>query len=196
MQVETYEVISNDPSKGDNALVAELESEEAQRLIDQLGLDGQRQLLAPDDSGVVTRNPYRRMTETEARVYRCLLPQQVEVSAYGDGPIPLRVLQVAAHARELFPRLEVWFEAGSRDDPLLVGCDSSGQYTTRERHLLARWGEVLRPFEELLELVKPKLRAQWVKQLTDGIQERERFLASIDVQIDAHFSGSFVHVPG
>jgi len=195
MQVETYEVISADPSQGDNALVNELESEEAQRLIQELGLSGQAELLSEKESGVTTRNPYREMTVIEDRVYSVLLPTRVVLAEYSAGPIPLRVLQVAAHAMEFFPRLEVWYEPGSRDDPLLVGCDNTNTWLIRISHLLARWGEVLQPFSGLVELAKPRLRAKWAKQVSDGLEERQSFLQTIDAQIEAHFAGHSVHVP-
>src|SRR5262245_46371000 len=101
MQVETFEIISADPSQGDNALLNELESPEALGIIERLGLTGQRSLMTErEGTGTPVRNPYRQMTVIEDRVYSSLLPKKVELSEYDEGPIPLRVLQVAAHGKD------------------------------------------------------------------------------------------------
>lgn len=196
MQVETYEVISDDPSQGDNALVNELESPEAVALIESLGLTGQRSLLVESkETGAVVRSPYRQMTQAEFNIYRTVLPRTVELTEYDDGPIPLRVLQVAAHARELFPRIEVWYEAGSRDDPLLLGCDSDCDWRVRVRHMLARWGDVLLPLEDLTAKAAMKLRSRWTSEIADAIEVRQAFIRSIDSKLKLYLQGESVVVP-
>lgn len=196
MLVETFEVISDDITGGDNSTERELQSTEARALIESLDLDGQRSLLAESrDTGTIVRNPYRRMTQTEDRIYRAVCPQVEEISRYSDGPIPLRVLQVAAHAKDLFPRLEVWFEPGSRYDPLLVGCDNTSTYSIKERHMLARWGDVLLPMDELAAMAAKKLRAGWEKTLRDAIGTRQRFLDSLDAQVAAYLGGQSEDTP-
>ena len=139
MQIETFEVteIGSDGTLDCGA--------ESVALIERLELEGQKRLIANDGQQVV---PYRRMTAEELFVYRMLLPQRIEVAKYESGPIPLRVLQVLAHARELglFGRIEVWFPEEPREpDPLLAGIVGRN-----EAWLLARWGAELAPFAELL----------------------------------------------
>lgn len=83
MLVETFELeeVAEQPP--------ELEAE-AVALIEKLGLDGQQ-----------TRIPYRKMTEEETFVYGILCPMRTPLKKYKEGPIPLRVLQVAAHATDV-----------------------------------------------------------------------------------------------
>jgi len=196
MKVETYEVISDDPSQGDNALTNELESAEAVVLIESLGLAGQRKLLVKiGDADAPIRNPYRQMTQAERNIYGVMCPKVVELSEYEEGPIPIRVLQVAAHAKEFFPRLEVWCDPGSRDDPLLVGADHTSTYSVKVRHLLARWGDVLYSMDELIAKAVPRIRADWERQVREGIEKRTTFLASMDAQIMAHLNGQPVSLP-
>lgn len=96
MLVETYEAISIDEATHGNEEV----NEEALALIGSLGLAGQQELLSEravgDGETVVTRNPYRKMTGEEAHIFRAILPREVDIKKYSDGPIPVRVLQIAA----------------------------------------------------------------------------------------------------
>ena len=118
-------------------------------LTESLELTGQKTLLTSDN----TRFVYRKMTREEANVYGLLCSQRTKLEDYADQVIPLRVLQVAAHAKALnfFRFLTVWHpESAEVKDPVLVGfageSDYSGAY-----YILARWGETLEPFETLKE---------------------------------------------
>lgn len=92
MQVETYEVTELDAT-------GELECEaDAVALIEELGLAGQQELITGRGK-TKQRMPYRKMTAEEFRVYNTIFGQKVNIRTYSDEPIPLRVLQVAAHAK-------------------------------------------------------------------------------------------------
>jgi hypothetical protein len=88
MKVETYEV---EEVKGELETMAA--DSEAIELCQKLNLQGQ---LSRTNIGTATRNPYRLMSCEEMFVYSLLCPKKVELRQYKDGPIPLRVLQVAA----------------------------------------------------------------------------------------------------
>lgn len=145
MQVETYEVeeaTSNHPEV----------TEEVSKLIDELGLVGQLDIATSETGAPV---PYRKMTEDEQFAYGQLMPAQTAVEAYKSGPIPLRVLQVLAYARSLnfFQKFEVWHPEDARiDDPILVGITKHERGWGEINWLLARWGDCLKPFEEMLVL--------------------------------------------
>lgn len=140
MQVETFEVQEVAEEGADLC-------EEAVRLVEELELEGQRSLSTPDTDA--RRNPYRVMTVEEAFVYGVLLPRHVPVQSYADGPIPLRVLQVLAHAKSLnfFKSFEVWCPQVPQPhgDPLLIASPNWSTF-----YPLARWGEVLDSFPTLL----------------------------------------------
>src|SRR3990167_9273749 len=99
MEVETYET-----EEATSACKPE-DMEQVKKLVDELELDGQKELLVPEQ-----RFPYRKMTKQEERVYKLLCPGQSNLTSYDDSAIPLRILQVAAHAKSLsvFKKLVIW----------------------------------------------------------------------------------------
>lgn len=182
MLVETYEVTETNPDTG----LAEF-APETLALIESLGLEGQKELTrtrsVEGGEQVTTIMPYREMTAEENRVYGYLLPTKMPLEKYNRGPVPLRVLQVAALAsREgWFDRLEVWCPANAQDkDPLLVG-----KIGTRD-HLLARWGDVLAPFEELRVTACEK----WIRAARAKLAERT---ATVESAAEQYFSGSWIY---
>ena len=142
MQVETYEfgevAADGEPLEHDD---------ESLQLIEQLGLEGQRKLIA-GAGDEATRIPYRKMTKEESLVYEQLFTRKTPINDYADEPLPLRVLQVAAHAHDIFDSVVVWHEPNADiNDPILVGLKEEEIVT--EQFILARWGAALAPFSEL-----------------------------------------------
>jgi hypothetical protein len=140
MEVETFELIETDNVTG----AVECDAE-AMALIETLGLTGQQKLFGKKDDGEKVRCPYRLMSTNEAFVYGQLLGVKTDLRKYESGCIPLRVLQVAAHAKDIFPYLEIWHTADKRD-PILTG---RKEKYGNEYFLLARWDDVLEPFAKL-----------------------------------------------
>ena len=77
MQVETYEAAPIDAAS--DAELEAIQGPEAEQLIAQLGLHGQAALIqrrpAGDGDEVTVRNPYRKMTSEQERVFRAIAPQ-------------------------------------------------------------------------------------------------------------------------
>lgn len=168
MQVETFEVqeVTTSGKPEDCA--------EALRLIEELGLEGQQ---SRNQDGKVC--PYRKMTKDEAFVYGVLCSQKTPLNKYSDEPIPLRVLQVAAHAKTQFGALEVWHpENADIKDPVLVGVNGS-PYSTQERFILARWGEVLDSFEVLKKRAIETWRSKVEASIVEARAKLESDLASL-----------------
>ena len=141
MQVETFELVETDNITGQPECEAE-----AMELIEMLGLEGQKKLFGKkEDTGEAVRCPYRVMSANERFVYENLLPVKTHLQKYESGCIPLRVLQVASHAKDIFPFLEVWHTADKRD-PVLTG---RKEKYGNEYFILARWDDVLEPFAKL-----------------------------------------------
>lgn len=140
MQVETYEI---EELKGECENLAA--DSEAVELIKKLGLTGQSELVEPNSE---TRFPYPMLTIEQHNVFKLVCPVETRLEAFKGGIIPLRVLQVAAFCKEMpqIHHLEVWHPANVRDDPILIG--KIREYSS-EGFLLARWGEHLKPFDEL-----------------------------------------------
>lgn len=158
MQVETYEVTEITESGAD------LEPVQIQ-LIEQLGLQGQQSLIKDGQESGKSIDPYRVVTKEEHFVYTTLFPKCVEISRYSDAVIPVRVLQVIAHAREIgIGELYVWCpDTAYKDDPVLVAQRYS--WETSSAKLLARWGECLRPFDELAKEAVKIARQNWISEL-------------------------------
>jgi nitrogen fixation-related uncharacterized protein len=177
MLVETFEI--EDAKSEASAMATDAAALE---LIEKLGLAGQRSLC---NSVTVTRAQFRAMEREEALVWRTLCDQTHSLETYSDEAIPLRVLEVAARAKEsgMFLRLEVWAPSVARiDDPLLVGVTEQLDPRYRDApwmkivrfYLLARWGRSLGKYEDLK------------KQAIDMLRDRRATaLAKAKVQVDA-----------
>ena len=152
--VETYEVEETAASEQVQPEVTEAVSD----LVNSLGLEGQKKLYAgpqdepAEEGGVATvkgrRVPYRMIRKDEVFVYNLLCPAHTDVEEFSREPIPLRVLEVLAYAKELdfFTGFEIWSVAGPVKDPILVGWktpDGSKSAWSREYFPLARWGAEL-----------------------------------------------------
>ena len=163
-QVETFEC-SETASEPIEA------SEEAIGIIDSLGLAGQQSLVSKTDKK--DRCPYRAMRADEAFVYRTICPRSVEIKKYEGSPIPLRVLQIAAHANSLgiFKEMYVWSQEDSTTkDPVLVAVKHGGyEFIDDGLFILARWGDELETFSTLLKkaigIARERLMSQARKML-------------------------------
>lgn len=193
MQVETYEVVETDAVTGEPECEAD-----ALALIDKLDLEGQRELIRPA-GGSAERIPYRRMNSQEQFVYRQLLPERAMLKTYRTAPIPLRVLQVAAHAVELFDNVQVWSTKNPAKDPVLVGWNGSQHESNPEYFILARWGEVLEPFAELCAAAVRKFKATVTTEMheaANGIAAKLKTLADMPDSVDAAIEFRVPHVYG
>lgn len=183
MQVETYEI-----EDATSAASAMANDSEAMELIEKLGLTGQQRISNPETA---TRIPYRAMEKREMVVYKALCDCSKPLESYDADAIPLRVLQVAALAKEtdMFNGgLHVWYPAEARiDDPVLVGvvkihphADHPEQWmrniTSEKFYMLARWGKTLLPFEKLEEMAVKMLRTRRITQLKKAIKEAQSAL--------------------
>jgi hypothetical protein len=174
MQIETYECteLSEETSE---------DTAQAVDLIEQLDLGGQRGLVSIDK-----RMPYPQASREQLFVFQTLCPVEEKLHEYNRTTIPLRVLQVAAHAKDLFDELYIWDAAGVDKDPVLVGAKKNGQWS-RTYYLLARWGEVLEAWPILLKRALEKKRAaladharsmaaKWKSIAEAGVTERDEQL--------------------
>lgn len=119
--------------------------DEARRLIAELGLDGQKQALT--ETG--PRCPYRQWMKREQVVYQLLCPTVDKPEDYEADTIPLRVLQVMAHAKSLgvYEGFRILSAANPAiKDPVLVGLLPGSSWDKSKWHLLARWGAELDEF--------------------------------------------------
>lgn len=193
MEVETYEALEKELGEH-----AQEMAEEALELIEVLGLSGQQSLLRVDeDEGDTLRNPYRKMTAEEERVYGVLCEDETVLEEYDASPIPLRVLQVAAHAKAFFNDLKVLHpKQGTNEDPVLIGIlKKPGQYgEIGERFILARWGGHLRDLGELRAKALVKWKQKATSKLKETIAEAEANLKQLDALGERHLDGEWVGI--
>lgn len=189
MLVETYEI--EETLVGPDGTVTEEVDAEAIQLIKDLNLAGQEALVTRDDGGEERRIPYPLMSAHERAVYRARFPVHEKVAEYRHGMIPIRVLQVIAHARPLFAKIEVWHTKAPDPDPLLVGYGVAAE----EVHLLARWGDALAPFTQLIEEARASLRERFIRGAKKAINRSELFLSNVDDEVDRKLAGEYVPEP-
>lgn len=144
------------------------QSEEALRIINDLGLTGQQP--KSNTTGTIVRFPYRLMTDEELFVYSILCPQKSDLRFYDLSPIPLEVLKTAAYAKSLQdPRiqyLEIWSAVSQKvKDPVLVGKKET--YSSSQLYILARWGEELLP----LDVLMPDAVKKWYTTRNDKLNQ-------------------------
>lgn len=152
MEIETYEATET---------TAEGQVEhtpEDMALIAELGLSGQ-QLITSDEGEI---NPYPKITHEQKLVCATLFDQRTKVADYSAGMIPVRILQVIAHAKDVFgiqniyvyhkPTVEI-------RDPILVAGDHGNEY------ILARWGDALEPWADLMRMAREKYRETYLTTL-------------------------------
>lgn len=183
MKIQTYEI-----EEQLDGPTPEVEAQAA-ALIEELDLEGQRRLFTKD-SGGARRFPYPEMTAQELAVYEALFPAHTKIHEYTAGIIPVRVLQVAAHCRS-FCELEVWHKAMKDPDPLLIGWTRADPYT-RRRFLLARWGEALKDFSELVNEARSVIKAEINARMRDQIRRAQMTLEGIDDNVDRVLAGESI----
>lgn len=192
MQVETFEETEVSAQGQEDPA-----DEVAMKLIIDLGLTGQVDRNKKTDGGeTTTRCPYRVMTAKEVAVYSILFPRKVDVEKYSAGMIPLRVLQVIAHAKELnvYKSIQIWAENTRPKDPILVAERQSDKYST-ENHILARWGEALEPFEVLADRALKQAMSEIKSSAEKSIAECQKILASLEAHATMKINGEWFHLP-
>lgn len=134
--------------------------DEHKRLMEELGIN-------PDSVNQPTKSPcpYPIMDKVTREMFKILLPEKYVLSKYNRAPIPLKVLQRCKHAvdEEYFDKIYIR-TSSEMPDPIVYGFrynsdhDRVKEYTWNgKEYLIARWGDVLRPFTELWELARKVL---------------------------------------
>lgn len=180
MEVETFEC--------EETITEPIEaSAEAVSLITELGLEGQQSLLNPEtQEGEVVRCPYRKIRRDESFVYKRLCPRSTRLEEFSDCPIPLRVLQIAAHAKQfdVLKAFWIWSAEGKVKDPVLIACTEEATYQKGDTFILARWGDVLDSWpllvEKAVELWRQKCRAKFA-EIKGSVAKDEAVLEAADL---------------
>ena len=189
MQVETYEI----ESVAFGALDMQEEvQQEVKDLIESLELEGQKELFTKKADGTEDIIPYTKLDGTSLTVWSQYCPDKVGVSKYGGGIIPLRVLQIISHAQQMdwFKGMFIWSENEYRIDPILIG------KTEKDTYILARWGDALESYEEIVKKAKIKWMEKAKNKLTEQRDEADAALSRLDSIWQKVLHSDWVHEAG
>ena len=158
-------------------------TEEWKQLAEELGMEGQLKLIAPKSGEESDKNPspYIHMNAKAERVFAILCPEVVDYKKYDKSTIPRDVLREIAMAERLkfFDKICIWYDDAS-PDPLVVGYIKVGTYE-HVKHMIARFGDEILPFEMLEEKAILRLK----KKLTDKLTAT---LTGVNVKVDSFFN--------
>ncbi len=152
-----------------------------------LGLSDQLALAATDKSPI----PFEAMNEVSLRVYSTLCPEMRDYKKYNRTTIPLEVLALIHLSvnEGYFKSVEIWYD-DKAPDPLAVGfTQAKGEYSHRDNFLIARWGDMLRPFEELKSLALTRYTHASRLSLQSKISDLQHRLENVEVNSARYFEG-------
>lgn len=151
--------------------------------VEELGLEFQKNLCEQDKTLI----PFYKLRAGEVRMFNILYPEKTSVETYAEDTIPLEVLSIIALAKknEYFGRIEVWYNY-NKLNPILIGYKKSNHGNANEIdndgiYLLARWGEELKSFTELLAVAKE----QYIKE---KLAELRAEISKLEFTADKYFS--------
>lgn len=152
-----------------------------------LGLEGQQKLTKNSDKGSAT--PYTFMNEQMKLVFQTLCPTRAEVNKYDKSAIPLDVLSHVALCKQegYFSKLEIWYDNKS-PDPVLVG-HLTDKYNSA-MHLIARWGDEVIPYEQLLEKAVHRYTNAFILSAQECKQQCENAIANGTTIVRQLFGGA------
>lgn len=180
MQIETYEI-----EEATSGATKETDAQSVE-LIEKLGLEGQKKLINPNSG---ERLQYPEMTTAEHNVYKAVFPVHTDIKAYEGGIIPVRVLQVAAHAADFCLDVQVWHKGNPKLDPLLVGRIGPNMYSIRKILRLARWGDALVDYSELVKEAREVIRRRIEREQNNRIDQAKQMLGRLDELVASEVNG-------
>lgn len=144
------------------------------------------------------------MTGAEMEVWKAYCPKR-EWLEETNQPIHEEALRILEHTKknEMFLRYEIWSESEAEIDPILVGVnvndrtseDKKKELLSGKRYdwqndyfLICRWGESIKPFNEIKALAfKNKLATQTI-DLKQAIKNHQRELEDLEDKLRKDFA--------
>lgn len=123
-----------------------------------LGLNEQAKLA--DKSTELKAPPYMYIDPKTERIIKVLCPEEVGYKKYNASTIPLDVLQEIAKCEKngWYKEIKINYDNKS-PDPFVVGIMQTGEHSWNvTKHLIARWGAELIPFEILEQRAVARLK--------------------------------------
>ena len=158
--------------------------EEWKQKCEELGLSDQLALTSEDKSPI----PFEHMNTAMKRVYETLCPEKVDFKKYKKTTIPLEVLSLIHLSvnEGYFNEIEIWYD-DKTPDPLVVGVNKTGEYEARDYYTIARWGDVLKPFDELKTLALARYTDTATINLKHKLSETQSLLDNVKTNCERYF---------
>src|SRR5205085_1051097 len=152
-----------------------------------LGLEGQLKLT--NNSEKNSASPYTHMNQHMINVFEILCPTKVAVQAYDKTQIPIDVLSHIALCKQegYFQKLEVWYD-NMHPDPIVVGYVTTS-WSSPIIHLIARWGDEIIPFEQLVEKAVRRFTKVYKDYASDVIAAAETAAKNAESAVRQFVSG-------
>lgn len=165
---------------------ADKKSEWEQKVKD-LGLTGQLELTAnsPKDSA----SPYTFMNQQMKIVFETICPTKMLVEKYNKTAIPIEVLSHIALCKQegYFKKMEVWYD-DKNPDPVVVGYVTDS-YSSSILHIIARWGDEVVPYEQLVEKAIKRYTEAYKLAVQETRNKCEEYLKTADLKVKQYFAG-------
>jgi hypothetical protein len=167
--------------------------DEWNRMVDELGLTGQSQVIKKEKSPV----PFMHMNNSLCNVFEVLCPRKVAVESYNVTPIPVEILSLVSLSKkeEYFDKIEIWYD-DKTPDPVCIGKRFTTEEARRkeyswqmECYLIGKWADVKQSFAELTKRAAKRYRAQREIDLKQTIKRSQRELEDLDLHTAERFAG-------
>lgn len=158
--------------------------------VESLGLAGQLKLMQNASNSSASPNPFTPMNTVMQRVYETLCPSKMNYKDYDKSAIPVEVLDLIALAERegYFVDIKIWYD-DKTPDPIAVGYGSHQYEFMRPKFLIAKWGDVIEPFDQLLLRARKIFFKQRKAELQNKMIESKQKLESIQVDVVRYFQG-------
>ena len=178
VQIETYEV-EDAEWPGD-----EIDKEVYLAVAEKIGATKQVELV--NEEGAV---PFQRMNDAVKHTWEAFCPGHHKLESFSESMIPMRVMNLLSRCvdKKYFGHIEVWTESETNPDPVAVGCIGHNV-----RYLIARWGESLLSWPEIVKKAREKWMRKRVNETNAKIAECEAIVTKIEAQADTYFAGGYV----
>lgn len=191
--------------------------DEWNRMIEELNLKGQSQIVKKDKSPI----PFMHLKQSMVSVFETLCPRKVAVEDYDVTPIPVEILSLISLSKKenYFNKVEIWYDEKS-PDPVCVGmvgeyyeCDwysdsnkslKNTTFSTHEeaknagakhisfreknKYLLGKWGDVKHSFKKLKEMATERYIAEQTFYYQKRIKESQYRLSSLEEEAFNRFN--------
>lgn len=135
--------------------------------------------------------PFPTMSKAEENTWKVYCPQIRDISAFPDI-MPLEIIRLAriCQNKGWFHEILVWSEQKEAINPILVGVLNK-EYDS-PLYLLGRWGQALKPYEEVRKSAMETWRNERKITISKRIKDFQRSLEDLSEDEQRYFSGEWV----